>query len=542
MTALNYKHKTKVEPKILIMQRLINEAAEQKLNNQGGRATDGKGRLYKVKDGLPMLKGAVEHAIKATLYGDKRNEGESTGVILTKNVIDSPRATKLNKQIQRLNRKAALGYITTEEHTAKVEPLQEELTALGGKNVNVVDLADAAMKITQMKGMAYNVFASTNNITFGLISNMTQAFGGEDFTVKEARRAYTIMLNSTMKSAGVKNDTSVKVAALMEKFDILFETDDTAYNGGKVQKAGVSRFTPYEMQRRSEFFVQGQLMVASMLNKKVKTLDGVETSLFEAFDTNGEWRTDVYGESKGWDGDIDTEGDLGEFRKYQEYLIELNKNVHGNYDPASFPWAKRFMFGRLGLQFKSWLAESLLRRMGAEEYNNALDRNTKGYYRTAFENPRALLKVALMRKDGFEGMSAVDQANLRKAMVEAVVILSSMALGLMMKHLGDDDEEDKAMTNVLLNQIYRVESDMTFFLSPSSFNRIASNPIAAIKAFLDVETAFDNAAAYILQDEDDGRKAVSGTKVLKSIAKASGLPVASVLLKAETQAGKIMNK
>lgn len=543
MTSLNYKHKSKSQDTILVMQRLINEAIEQKLNSNRGLATDSKGSLYKVSDGLVNLKKAVDHAIKATLYNDKREKGHALGVVLTdQGVKESVEATRLSGQIKALNKKAALGYISEAEHEEMTKPLQEKLTELGGRNVTTVDLADMSMKITQMKGMAYNVFASSNNMTFGLISNMLQAAGGEDFSFKEARQALSIMLNSTLKSAGYTNKQGKKVAALMDKFDVLFEVDEAAYRGSnRSKKAGITRFTPYEMQRRSEFFVQGQQMVAVMLNRKVKTLEGEETSLFEAFDENGEWRSDVYGEHKGWEGSLDVEGDLKEFRSLQNHLIELNKIVHGNYDPASFPMVKRYMLGRFALQFRSWLAESLKRRMGAQSYNEALGRHTKGFYKSIAENPMTFLKLALMQKDGLSSLSEVDQANLKKGMVEALTIIGTMSAALMLKHLSNDDDDDNMATNILLNQLYRLEADMTFYISPGSFNRILSSPIPAIRTYLDAEKAIDSSIDYIIQGSDmDGRSKLKGEDVFYKWAKV--FPIINQPAKFKTQAEKVFNQ
>ena len=277
-----------------------------------------------------------------------------------------------------------------------------------------------------------------------------------------------------------------------------------------------------------------------MLNEKVKTLHGQETRLFEAFDVNGKWRADVYGEHKGWDGDISTEGDLKEFKKFQDRLIAINKVAHGNYDPASFPMAKRYIFGRFALQFRSWLAESWERRMGDEKYNEQLGRNVKGFYRSIGENSKVFLKLALMQKDGLTSLSPVDQANLKKGMVEMIVILGTMAAGLMVKSLGDDDDDDKMVTNLLLNQIYRLESDMTFYLSPGSFNRILSSPIPAIRTYLDAEKAISSTMSYMVQSVDlDGRKKMSNEDVFNKWAKV--FPFINQTVKFKTQSEKVFN-
>ena len=551
LMSLNHKHKSKVEDKSLIMQRIVNEAIEQKLNSRSGIHKDTEGNLFQTTDGLVNLKKVVAHTINYSLYDNRREEGAPTGVVLTGNVKDSVKATKLSAKISKINTQYKLGKITEEQHTAQTEPLQIELDELGGKNITTVDIADFTMKFTQLKGMAYNVFSASNNITFGLISNIMHAAGGEDFSIKEAATAYRMMLASTSKSlgldrAGVASDSAKKINALMEKFDVLAEVDEAAYNGKRRTKSSqlLAKFSPYEMQRRSEYFVQGQNMVARMLNEKVKTSEGVETTLFEAFDDNGDWKTDVYGENPGWDGSIDNEGDMGDFRTFRNRLIQLNKRIHGNYDPNSFPMAKRVMMGRFASQFKSWFAEAVALRFEPQRWDDQLGRNVKGMYRTigqigAMETLRSYLKIGIGKKDGLSHLSPIDQANLRKSFTELAFIVAINIMALTVLGLSDDDD-DKNERTLILNQLYRLESDLTFFMSPSSFDRVLSNPVAAIRTYTDLEKAFMHSARYIMEDgETDGRKNLEGDDVFNKIMKA--FPITNQPGKIHTQIDKVFS-
>ena len=178
--------------------------------------------------------------------------------------------------------------------------------------------------------------------------------------------------------------------------------------------------------------------------------------------------------------------------------------------------------------------------MGDEKYNEQLGRNVKGFYRSIGENSKVFLKLALMQKDGLTSLSPVDQANLKKGMVEMIVILGTMAAGLMVKSLGDDDDDDKMVTNLLLNQIYRLESDMTFYLSPGSFNRILSSPIPAIRTYLDAEKAISSTMSYMVQSVDlDGRKKMSNEDVFNKWAKV--FPFINQTVKFKTQSEKVFN-
>lgn len=548
LMALNYKHKSKVEDKALILQRLINEASQKQVTANNEVQRDTEGNLYETKDGNVNLKKLVQHTIDYTLYDTRRNEGDATGIFIADSPKNSIRATKLAKQIKDLNTKLSLGTITDEEHSKQIEPLQKELDELGGKNVSTADIADFTMKVTQLKGMALNIFSASNNMTFGLVSNIIHASGGEDFTMKEALQAYRIMLNSTSKSlflnrAGIGEKTAKKLNALVEKFNVLFEVNEAAYRGNNKDKSGISKLSPYELQKRGEYFVQGMNMVARMLNEKVTTKDGKETSLFEAFDEDGNWRADVYGENSGWNGDISDDNQMQDFRKFRNRLIEINKNVHGNYDPASFPMIKKSVLGRFAMQFRSWLASSIAYRFDYERPNEQLGRNTKGMYRTIgqlgpMQTIKAFAKIAIGRGNGMSDMSQVDQANLRKAFTELAFIIGLNIMALSVMALSDDDDEDKTVRNIAINQLYRVQADLTFYMTPSSFDRILSNPVPAIRTYLDAERAMAGTIQYIMQDEElDGRKKLESEDVWLKILKA--FPLVNQLPKATTQAEKV---
>lgn len=550
MMALNYKHKSKIEDKVLLTQRLINEALEQKVTAAGQIQKDTSGSLYKVTDGNVNIKNAVKDTIDAMLYDERRNEGAPTGIVLAKTIKETKEASKLAHQIQKLNRQYQLGKISSLEHTTKTEPLQKRLDEIGGRNITTADVADVTMRITQLKGMAFNIFSASNNISFGLISNIIHAAGGEDFSIKDATKAYRIMLASTSKSLGLDRGglgegTSKKIRNLMTKMDVLFEVNESAYSKTSKAKGDTlwSKLSPYELQKRSEYFVQGMNMVATMLNEKVTKLDGTKTSLFEAFDENGNWKEDEYGENKQWAGDISSEEEMVQFRRFRNKLIQLNKRVHGNYDPNSFVPVKKAIFGRFALQFRSWFAEAVALRFEPETWDDQLGRNVKGMYRTIgqigpMKTLQAFFKIATMKKNGLSEFSEVDQANLRKSFTELSFILGLLVAGLTVAQLGDDDDDDKTARNILVNQINRLQSDLTFFLSPSSFDQILSNPVPAIRTYLDAERAIKSVGQYVMQDEElDGRKKLESEDVWLKILKA--FPYLNQIPKAKTQAEKV---
>jgi hypothetical protein len=563
LMSLNYKHKIKIEDRALLMKRLISEAAEQQVTAKGDSKWSGAD-LFKTKGGgsLQQTKSSVDFAINAALYGERRDKGAATGIVFANKFLDSPKATKLSRKIQLLNKKLQANQITEEEFDEQVTPLQEELTAIGGKNLTTVDVAGFMIKMTQLKGMAFNVFSATTNMTFGLISNMIHAAGREDFTTRQAGQAYGMMLASTSKSlgldrAGVGTSQAKKINNLIRKFDILFEVNDSAHKTEHTSSFGnaFSKLSPYELQKRSEYFIQGQVMIAKMLNTPTKRIgdSGEATAtLWDAFDENGNWNVEDFGQEIGWMGDVNVDGELNDMKKFRNHIIQLNKRLHGNYDPNSIPKIKKSILGRFAMQFRSWTAEGFATRFESLDFDRQLDRDIKGTYRTMWDvtlefgfmkTLKSFAQVAMRSKNGLEGLPDVDKANFRKALSEMTWVLGMVASGLLIEGLADDDDDDDAAKarNIVLNQIYRLQADLTFFDNPTSFNSIITNPIPAMRLFTDFSKAMSATWKLATQDEDlDKRSKMTAEKVTMKWLK--NLPFGSQIPKAIYQTEKIMFK
>jgi hypothetical protein len=560
LMSLNYKHKTNVEDKALLMQRLINEAAEQKTTSSGESKRDALGNMFRIygTGAMANTNTAVEHAINAALYGERRAKGASTGILVAKEGLkQSKKATDLNRKIKQLRKKYNMGQITEEEYEAQAGPLETELEAMGARNITSVDVADFItsvdvadfmMRVTQLKGMAFNIFSAGVNMSYGVMSNFIHAAGQEDFTTKQAMTAWRIMLAATGKSLGVDrmgigSDTSKKINALMKG-------NTKSREVAKSTSSKLMKLSPYELQKRAEYFIQGMTMVAKMLNTEVQGKNG-PMNLFDAFDVNGEINEEKFGKDlmREWSGDITDKSQMVKFKKFRNATIQLNKRLHGNYDPNSLPLAKKYILGRVALQFRSWLAEGIALRFEAGTYDKQLDREVKGMYRSIYDVARSeglfapikyFIRVGLRNKDGLQSLSATDRANFKKVLSELTWKLSLTLLGLLITHMaGDDDDEDAKTRNILINQINRVYGDLTFYTNVKSFEAVLSNPIPLMRTINDAQKAMGATIQYFTQDDDiDGRSEMTGEKLIMKYMKA--LPYFNQVPKWKAQMSKIM--
>ena len=398
-------------------------------------------------------------------------------------------------------------------------------------NLTGSKVAKQFMKYVQLKGMGWNVVSATTNLIFGVLSNMNHASGRRDFSLNQMRRAFSVMLHtSTAALSGglATSKTAKKVRSLMMKYDVLKEFNEEAATSTKNandKKKGLRKLNPYNMQSSSEYFGQGQVMVAYMMatgldGKKLtkqEVKDG-KTSLWEAYDENGNFSKENAGNVE-WEGSIDNLEHNKAKYDFQLKLDQILESIHGNYNPTSPILAKKTVWGAMLFQYRSWMPEGIASRFEKETSDTILGRKRKGRYNTygslgLKDSLSVLLKQIAMQGDkAFEGefysdgrggkagpMSEIDKENMRRNMFGLASLAALYGLGLALKALsGDDDDEE--ITNYFLNQIFRLETDLTFYTSVESFEALLQNPIPAFGVIGDGANLMGSVRDYLM-DED----------------------------------------
>jgi len=406
----------------------------------------------------------------------------------------------------------------TKEQTEKIDALEENKLAAKTEEEkeriqNEIDEATPQVSVgkgvrgmqqfIQAKGMAWNVPAAVVNMVFGAISVFKHASGQRDFTEADTRKATGIMLNSTWNNMSLntgltQNAAALKIQNMMINFDVLKDFTEMRYDVRKfvnqaseagvnqAARQGFNKLRMYEIQRSSEYFVYGQGTISVLLNEKV---DG--KSLWEHMNADGVIDIDGYrpGEEK----------HLALMNK----IDQINKRIHGNYDPASPIAIKKTLLGPLLMQFRSWLPEAVASRFEKEKYDPYLQRTVKGTYQTMFfsnamrKHLGAMLPMLMpswARTKGMNEMSSeiseVDQENIRKFGASLRQYLQVMILISVLRAMKDDEDDKEALMilNAGLNVADRVENDLALFGRPGAFLDMTQGDfLAAIGAASDVE-------------------------------------------------------
>ena len=362
---------------------------------------------------------------------------------------------------------------------------------------------DKIIDYARLVGMGWNPFSAVGNIMQGLTSNFTFA-DGRFFNKEQYTKATGIMMHSL---AG-NTDTAKKTSSLFKKFDTFVKTNELNYGKSKeLATATQSKLRdiaqPYDMQQRGEYFIQGQTMIGILLNTKHTTPDGTEISLYEGYNKDGKWNS-KYG--------VDPMKDKKELFKMTQKIRKAIIDVHGNY--ARPIAAKQDFYFRAAMMFRTWLPQAIHNRFGSERTDILTKDTTKGRYRSyasMFKDSQGKfdLQGTLDNLKWWIGLSKnsnlteLDKANMRRNLTELAMIAAvTLAIAALKAGLKDLDDEDKTYTNYIINTLSRTNSDLTFFLLPSSANTILQDPIPLMKTIQNTIDILPATWNYII-DEDE---------------------------------------
>ena len=517
--AHNYKAKAAAEPTINLLHRVISDAVETIEDNRGQAKTrPGSSKKIFKKATPEEIMEAVQYARDGMLYGKVREEIKKTSLELPGNLsFDTrkkyKRSKELRKQYKELEEKLNTGEITQEEFDVQEKAMEKEFKGLNIKAFSWNKLMRGLLNYTQLKQLGWNWTAGIANVGFGILASNIHAAGEEDYTAKNLRTAFKLILKSTMSSG------PSKAANVMRRLGVLFEMRDAEYGTGRA--ATKSRFKllgklgAMQIQQSTEFVVQGLSGIAKMLNTEVIDLNGNKRNLYEAFDENGDWNTAEFGVQKEWSYENLTYKTRNKYTNFRNSVIEMNKKLHGNYDPNSLVKFKSKDWRLLLTIFRTWMFEGFNTRLSREVKNNQLGRSTKGRYRTYMDigilnSIKTLFRIQINNLTGgkleIDGIkNNLDLINMRKNLKEIHMYLTLYGLGLMLKGLaGEEDDEDQRKFTIMYNLLDRIKKDILFYTKFDTFTDLLNNITPVMKTLTDIVKFNEGFKAWMLKEDYRG--------------------------------------
>jgi hypothetical protein len=500
------------------------ELAEQAVIQATRKTSEGK--FAKFNTGAEQLAKQVSHYMDVEMYQKARAQE----AVMDKSDVYSLDPFK-NRQIKKaiadntaateaLEKQYKDGDIAISEYAVERAKLMKELDELtkDKRHLTGSNVADVAIKITQLKALSWNPMSAIANVTFGVISLSVHANAGTDFDQKTMLSAMATMSNATKNALGASNKTAEKILALMDRTNLMGELLDSDSPGeSKLVTRGKERWkkviSPYQMMRQSDYFMKGAIAVAMAKYKMIEVERNgqmVTMSLWDAMDNEGriEGNPEWYNEE---DSAVEKQ-----FQAFRNQAVGVSKVIMGNQDSNSPIMIKRHAMGRLITQFRiSWLAEGVAQRFESESFNKQLGRTVKGRYRTygdlgLFGSLKMLAAQTLGSKTAFEHkgseIAEVDKENMRKNLSELAWALTMMGIMVAMKAMMPDDEDKKTQSGktawFVYNMITRTQGDILFFANPNSATETLANIVPASKVLVDFTKALDGTRRILFDDED----------------------------------------
>lgn len=463
LMAISYKHKAQIEDFVKLADSVVHQDLREGIFQKGSdkQKTDrATGAAFKgASESFPKMKSQWDHFINV-FYGDVRDE---EGVTKTKLLTSDEKEEK--KRLEK-----ALEFAKTDEEKEKI---QAQIDALGGL-LTYAKVGDAAIAYARLKALGWNPVSGISNLMFGWISNMIEGAGEEFYTMGELGKAQWMVKDSVLKGiTGYSTPNAKKISNLMMLLDVLkdssreFETESEKNQFYKKLKA----LAPFEITKRTEYVNQAPQMIAMLMH------DG----LWKQFDNDGNW----LGPGKFEPGEE-------VFDKFKRKLDAVIRKTHGNYDPSSPLKIDRTIVGRMLGMYRRWMFEGFRNRWAnrTEYLDPNLGRNVKGRYWSyeayfkekgwggvlgIFKNiigSLPFLKTDFHKMIEEGKFSETDAANMRRNMMELLLLINFVGLGLMFKALADDDEENEYIYNFYFNLMLRLQTDIQFYSSPNAFEAI----------------------------------------------------------------------
>ena len=213
-------------------------------------------------------------------------------------------------------------------------------------------------------------------------------------------------------------------------------------------------------------------------------------------------------------------------------IISVNKKIHGVYDRLGSAQLEKYWWGALAMQYHKHIYPGIMKRYRKHGYYNE-ERGTieKGCYNALIDF--LALPIRQYRQDmknsEVEGMIGLqnlfkhiadfclnikthwdllpdyERANIRRNLGDIAGVLGAVAIAIGLRALGDDDDEDGIIYNLMLYEADRLASE-SFQFNPigawSEAKKLWSNPLAVQSIINDMLSAMGTMSQILIEGED----------------------------------------
>ncbi len=358
------------------------------------------------------------------------------------------------------------------------------------KKISYARLADKVIRYTSLHNLAFNMYSPLVNL-FGGASNMYMSgAGGLDYSNEDLTKAFSYVMQG---KTGISSEDAEKAKLIYEYFAIE-QSDINRDIANELSNRYLTKLTDkyngMTLMRESENVMQRAGLIAMILSNK-------HSMKWDDFSVV--------------DGKLVVEDNNMTKETFRQKVIAVNAKNIGGVNPDDLISAKRYIAGRMIMQHRSWLPSLFFERFGRKQFDYVLERDVEGRYRTAVR-----LYKALFSKSLFEKLTPMEQANMKAARMEAMLLLGTAMLVLALKGV-DDDEKKKSWYKISNKISTRALGELGFFIDPTfqSQYQILLSPAASTGVFEDVGGLSKSIWKEAFGDEEEKKRAKPLKKTIK---------------------------
>ena len=357
-------------------------------------------------------------------------------------------------------------------------------------------IAARVQNLTSLKGVGFNVFGGINNYVMGRINTSIETAGALYYdrpamtrAVGEYNKDYLPSMFTKLgkytqtKDGGYygEDKAASKYEALVSKFRMIkkYQSDS-----GKVDALGWA----YMFQEGGEYNVQSKSGIAILMTRNLTNSKTGETlSVYDAFDFDPNT-----GELKLKDG-----FEMSDKERYDliNYILEVNKQIHGNYAFEDRMVIQENWLGQLAAQFHKWVYPGYKSRFKKTYFDENLG-TIEGRYVSVL-SLLSYIKEAEggfleKMREGWKNLSPLQVKNMYKNLAELAFFAASFAMYGVIRSIAegvdDDDDTLKRWLNYLSYQQTRQMTEISTLMPVVGFEEqylLAKSPIAVLGTLKD---------------------------------------------------------
>ena len=323
-------------------------------------------------------------------------------------------------------------------------------------------VAGRIQNLTSLKGVGFNVFGNINNYIMARINTSIETAGALYYDRSAAQRAVkeynTDYIPSMFAGIGKTKQNFYQDKKAYSKYQALVEyfrmVKKYQSDSGKVDVMSWAYF----LQEGGEYNAQSKSGVAVLMSRQLTNSKTGETqSIYDAF--NFDPNTGELSLKDGYE--------LSEKERYDtiNYILEVNKQIHGNYAFEDRMIIQEHWIGQLAAQFHKWVYPSYKTRfklryvdenLGEVEGRYASVLSLLQYYR---ESEGSFLEKL---RSGWKGLDEIQVKNMYKNLAELAFFAASFAMYGVFRALSEGaDDDDKTLKRWLNFMAYQQSRQMT---------------------------------------------------------------------------------